>query len=218
MIEKVGGTVSKGADPVTRMKAVKNAAEIAGARAAHARDGAALTRFLAWLDREAPNGRVSEIEAVKALETFRRETGKLKDVSFPTISGAGPNGAIVHYRVTEKSNRKLKSGELYLVDSGAQYEDGTTDVTRTVAIGEPSAEMRERFTLRAQGPYRHRHAASSPKARPARRSTASRARRSGPPASITTTAPATASAAISRCTRARRAFPSSAARRSPPAW
>ncbi|HEY8267694.1 MAG TPA: aminopeptidase P family protein [Xanthobacteraceae bacterium] len=151
VIEKAGGTVSKGSDPVTRMKAVKNAAEIAGARAAHARDGAALTRFLAWLDREAISGNVSEIEAVKALETFRRETGKLKDVSFPTISGAGPNGAIVHYRVTEQSNRKLKSGELYLVDSGAQYEDGTTDVTRTVAIGEPGAEMRERFTLVLKG-------------------------------------------------------------------
>jgi Xaa-Pro aminopeptidase len=104
------------------------------------RDGAALVRFLAWFDTEAPKGKLTEIDAVAALETFRRETGKLKDVSFPTISGSGPNGAIVHYRVTEKSNRKISPGELFLIDSGAQYEDGTTDVTRTVAVGEPSAK------------------------------------------------------------------------------
>jgi Xaa-Pro aminopeptidase len=151
IVAQAGGTVSKGADPVTNLKAVKNEIEIAGMRAAHLRDGAALTRYLAWLDREAPGGRISEIDAVAALETFRRETGKLKEISFPTISGAGPNGAIVHYRVTEATNRKLKPGELFLVDSGAQYEDGTTDVTRTVAIGEPSAEMRERFTLVLKG-------------------------------------------------------------------
>jgi Xaa-Pro aminopeptidase len=151
VIEDSGGSVSKGADPVSRMKAVKNATEIAGARAAHMRDGAALTRFLAWLEREAPSGKLSEIDCVAALETFRRETGKLKDISFPTISGAGPNGAIVHYRVTEKSNRRLAPGELYLVDSGGQYEDGTTDVTRTVAIGAPSAEMRARFTRVLKG-------------------------------------------------------------------
>jgi Xaa-Pro aminopeptidase len=151
IVAQAGGTVSKGADPVTNLKAVKNEIEIAGMRAAHLRDGAALTRYLAWLDREAPGGKISEIDAVAALETFRRETGKLKEISFPTISGAGPNGAIVHYRVTEATNRKLKPGELFLVDSGAQYEDGTTDVTRTVAIGEPSAEMRERFTLVLKG-------------------------------------------------------------------
>lgn len=151
VVHAAGGSISKGADPVTNLKAVKNDTEIAGMRAAHLRDGVALTRFLAWLDREAPRGNVSEIDAVAALETFRRETGKLKEISFPTISGAGPNGAIVHYRVTEAANRKLKSGELFLVDSGAQYEDGTTDVTRTVAIGKPSAEMRERFTLVLKG-------------------------------------------------------------------
>jgi Xaa-Pro aminopeptidase len=151
IVQAAGGSVSKGVDPVTNLKAVKNDTEIAGMRAAHLRDGVALTRFLAWLDREAPGGTISEIDAVAALETFRRETGKLKEISFPTISGAGPNGAIVHYRVTEATNRKLKSGELFLVDSGAQYEDGTTDVTRTVAIGKPSAEMRERFTLVLKG-------------------------------------------------------------------
>jgi Xaa-Pro aminopeptidase len=150
-IEAGGGTVAKGTDPVTRMKAVKNEAEIAGARAAHLRDGAALVRFLAWFDGEAPKGKLTEIDAVAALETFRRETGKLKDVSFPTISGAGPDGAIVHYRVTEKSNRKIAPGELFLIDSGAQYEDGTTDVTRTVAVGEPTAEMRQHFTLVLKG-------------------------------------------------------------------
>jgi Xaa-Pro aminopeptidase len=151
VIEAAGGTVAKGADPVSRMKAVKNQAEIAGARAAHKRDGAALVRFLAWLDHMAPRGTLTEIDAVKALESFRRKTGKLKEISFPTIAGAGPNGAIVHYRVTEKSNRKLARGELFLIDSGAQYEDGTTDVTRTIAIGKPSAEMRQRFTRVLKG-------------------------------------------------------------------
>jgi Xaa-Pro aminopeptidase len=133
------------------MKAVKNDAEIAGTRKAHLRDGAAVTRFLHWLEREAPSGRVSEIGAAEALERFRAETGALKDLSFPTISGSGPNGAIVHYRVTRGTDRKLAPGELYLCDSGAQYEDGTTDITRTIAIGEPSAEMRDRFTRVLKG-------------------------------------------------------------------
>ena len=151
LVESAGGKVSKGADPITRMKAVKNAAEIAGARAAHLRDGAALVRFLAWFDREAPKGKLTEIDAVAALESFRRETGKLKDVSFATIAGAGPNGAIVHYRVTQKTNRKISPSELFLIDSGAQYEDGTTDVTRTIAVGQPTDEMRQRFTLVLKG-------------------------------------------------------------------
>ncbi len=151
IVAQAGGSVSKGSDPVTDLKAVKNETEIAGTRAAHRRDGAALTRFLAWLEREAPSGKITEIDAVAALETFRHDTGKLKEISFPTISGSGPNGAIVHYRVTQATNRTLKNGELFLIDSGAQYEDGTTDVTRTVAIGEPSAEMRERFTLVLKG-------------------------------------------------------------------
>jgi len=94
---------------------------------------------------------LTEIDAVEALETFRRDTGALKDVSFPTIAGTGPNGAIVHYRVTRKTNRRIARGDLLLIDSGAQYQDGTTDVTRTIAIGEPAAEMRDRFTRVLRG-------------------------------------------------------------------
>ncbi|HZT25935.1 MAG TPA: aminopeptidase P family protein [Pseudolabrys sp.] len=138
-------------DPITVMKAVKNKIEIAGARAAHKRDGAALVRFLAWFDREAPKGKLTEIDTVKALESFRRATGALKDISFPTIAGSGANGAIVHYRVTAASNRRIGKDELFLVDSGAQYEDGTTDVTRTVVVGTPTAEMRDRFTRVLKG-------------------------------------------------------------------
>ncbi len=151
LIAAEGGKPVRLTDPVALLKAMKNTAEIAGTRAAHKRDGAALARFLAWIDREAPKGGLTEIDAVEALETFRRDTGALKDVSFPTISGTGPNGAIVHYRVTRKSNRRIALGDLLLIDSGAQYEDGTTDVTRTIAIGEPTAEMRDRFTRVLRG-------------------------------------------------------------------
>jgi Xaa-Pro aminopeptidase len=151
LISAAGGKPVRGSDPVSLLKAVKNVTEIEGARTAHRRDAVALTRFLAWIDREAPSGALTEIDAVEALETFRRETGALKDVSFPTIAGTGPNGAIVHYRVTRKSNRRISPGDLLLIDSGAQYEDGTTDVTRTIAIGEPTAEMRDRFTRVLRG-------------------------------------------------------------------
>jgi Xaa-Pro aminopeptidase len=151
IVSEHGGKPVRAADPITLMKAVKNHAEIAGTRAAHLRDGAAMARFLAWLDREAPHGTLTEIEAVAALESFRRDTGLLKDVSFPTISGAGPNGAIVHYRVTRETNRKLGLNELFLIDSGAQYEDGTTDITRTVIVGAPTEEMRDRFTRVLKG-------------------------------------------------------------------
>jgi Xaa-Pro aminopeptidase len=151
IVTKCGGKILRGADPIALMKAVKNPVEIDGAHAAHRRDGVAMLRFLAWFDREAPSGKLTEIDAVAALETFRRETGALKDVSFPTIAGAGPNGAIVHYRVTRASNRRILPGELFLVDSGAQYEDGTTDVTRTIAVGTPSQEMRENFTRVLKG-------------------------------------------------------------------
>jgi Xaa-Pro aminopeptidase len=143
--------ISDAPDPCLLPKARKNDAEIAGARSAHERDGAAMARYLSWLDAKAPAGGLDEIEAVKRLEAFRAETQALKEISFDTISGAGPNGAIVHYRVTSGTNRKLAPGELFLVDSGAQYEDGTTDVTRTIAIGRPTQEMRERFTLVLKG-------------------------------------------------------------------
>ncbi len=151
LIVAAGGKPVRGNDPVSLLKAVKNPTEIEGTRRAHRRDAVALTRFLAWIDREAQTGALTEIDAVEALETFRRDTGALKDVSFPTIAGTGPNGAIVHYRVTRKSNRRISPGDLLLIDSGAQYEDGTTDVTRTIAIGEPSAEMRDRFTRVLRG-------------------------------------------------------------------
>jgi Xaa-Pro aminopeptidase len=151
LISSAGGKPVRGADPVSLLKAVKNDTEIAGTKTAHRRDAIALARFLAWVDREAPSGALTEIDAVEALETFRRDTGALKDVSFPTISGTGPNGAIVHYRVTRKSNRRIARGDLLLIDSGAQYEDGTTDVTRTIAIGEPTFEMRDRFTRVLRG-------------------------------------------------------------------
>jgi Xaa-Pro aminopeptidase len=151
IVSGAGGKIARGPDPIALMKAVKNPVEIEGAREAHIRDGAAVTRFLAWLDGEAPEGELTEIDAVEALETFRRESGLLKDISFPTIAGAGPDGAIVHYRVTRSSNRTIAPGELFLVDSGGQYEDGTTDITRTVAVGEPTEEMRTRFTLVLKG-------------------------------------------------------------------
>jgi Xaa-Pro aminopeptidase len=151
LIAGAGGKPVRGSDPVALLKAVKNATEISGTRTAHRRDAVALARFLAWVDREAPTGKLTEIDAVEALETFRRDTGALKDVSFPTISGTGPNGAIVHYRVTRQSNRRIARGDLLLIDSGAQYEDGTTDVTRTMAVGEPTEEMRDRFTRVLRG-------------------------------------------------------------------
>ncbi len=150
VLEEAGGTARTGADPVALMKARKNAAELGGSRAAHARDGAAVTRFLHWFATAAKPGRVSEIEAAAALEHFRHETGLLRDLSFPTISAAGPNSAIPHYRVTTASNRMLERG-IFLVDSGAQYLDGTTDITRTLAVGRPSAEQRDRFTRVLKG-------------------------------------------------------------------
>ncbi|BAT59328.1 Xaa-Pro dipeptidase [Variibacter gotjawalensis] len=151
MIRDAGGKIVNAADPITLMKAVKNATEISGSMTAHRRDGAAVANFLAWFDREAPRGKLTEIECVAALESFRRDTGLLKDVSFPTISGSGPNGAIVHYRVTEESNRRIAPGELFLLDSGAQYLDGTTDITRTMTVGAPTDEMRDRFTRVLKG-------------------------------------------------------------------
>jgi len=152
-----GATLDRGANPVALPKACKNEVELAGTRVAHQRDGVALSGFLAWLEAEAPRGDVTELDAEARLATFRDRdaTAELRGSSFATISGAGPNGAIVHYRVTEESNRRLEAGQLYLVDSGAQYLDGTTDVTRTVAVGalDPAlaAEARDRFTRVLKG-------------------------------------------------------------------
>ncbi len=149
-LQSAGGTARVGADPIALMKARKNPAELRGTREAHLRDGAAVTCFLHWFAGHAKPGKLTEIDVAEVLESFRRETGKLKDLSFPTISAAGPNSAIPHYRVTTHSNRTLERG-IYLVDSGAQYEDGTTDITRTLAVGRASAEMRDRFTRVLKG-------------------------------------------------------------------
>ncbi|MEJ7932857.1 aminopeptidase P family protein [Sphingobium sp. AN558] len=150
-LEAGGATVLALRDPAVLPKAIKNATEIAGHKAAQARDGAALSRFLHWLSIEAPGGGLDELGAAARLEAFRRDTGELVDLSFDTISGAGPNGAIVHYRAGPKTNRTIENGSLYLVDSGGQYRDGTTDVTRTIAIGTPTEEMKRRFTLVLKG-------------------------------------------------------------------
>ncbi len=214
IVTAAGGKVTRGLDPIAMMKAVKNPVEIEGARQAQRRDGAAVTRFLAWFDREAPRGQLTEIGAAEALESFRRDTGKLKDVSFPTIAGAGPNGAIVHYRVTRSSNRTIASGRV-VPDRLRRPIPGRHHRHYPHGGGRRSQHRNARaLHARAEGPYRdrprgvsrrhHRRAARS--VRPGRRC--------GRPASISTTAPATASAAIYRCTRARRASPSSATLRS----
>jgi Xaa-Pro aminopeptidase len=150
-LEQAGARVLAKRDPAVLPKAIKNEVEIAGHRAAQARDGAALVRFLHWLSLEAPKGGIDELKASDRLLELRKACGDLRDTSFDTISGAGPNGAIVHYRACEASNRSIEMNSLYLVDSGGQYPDGTTDVTRTVAIGEPSEEMRDRFTRVLKG-------------------------------------------------------------------
>ena len=138
-------------DPVLLPKAKKNEAELAGMREAHRLDGVALAKFLSWFDEEASKGGLDEIGIVAALESFRREDPNCIDASFDTISGAGPNGAIVHYRVDENTNRKLNPGELMLVDSGAQYLMGTTDITRTLFTGSATAEERDRYTRVLKG-------------------------------------------------------------------
>jgi Xaa-Pro aminopeptidase len=150
-LEGAGAKVMARRDPSVLPKAIKNPVEIAGQRAAQLRDGAALTRFLRWLSIEAPGGELDELAAAAKLQAFREETGLIEDLSFDTISGAGPNGAIMHYRVTAQTNRPIEANTLFLIDSGAQYRDGTTDVTRTVAVGTPTAEMRDRFTRVLQG-------------------------------------------------------------------
>ncbi|MFO1169561.1 MAG: aminopeptidase P family protein [Hyphomicrobiaceae bacterium] len=150
-LEAAGAEVQRGSDPCLLPKARKTAAEIEGARTAHKRDAVAFARFLAWFDREAPKGTLDEIKAVEALEGFRRETGKLLDTSFDTISGAGPHAAMPHYRVSRASNIPIPGNSIYLIDSGGQYQDGTTDITRTIAVGQVSEEAKLRNTLVLEG-------------------------------------------------------------------
>lgn len=150
-LKEAGAVIARDCDPCLLPKARKNSAEIAGTRAAHLRDGAAMCRFLAWFDAAAPSETLDEIVAATKLEEFRRASNKLRDISFDTIAGAGPNGAIVHYRPTYTTNRKIERGSLLLVDSGGQYQDGTTDITRTLSIGEPSPDMRRHYTLVLKG-------------------------------------------------------------------
>jgi Xaa-Pro aminopeptidase len=150
-LEEGGARILSRRDPAVLPKATKNTVEIAGHQAAQARDGAAVSRFLKWVEEEAPKGGIDEMIAAEKLLGFRRENGDLHDLSFDTISAFGPNGALPHYKGTAESNLPFTTGTLYLVDSGGQYRDGTTDITRTVPIGEPTAEMRERFTRVLKG-------------------------------------------------------------------
>jgi Xaa-Pro aminopeptidase len=150
-LDEAGAAVWRVRDPAVLPKAIKNQQEIAGHRAAQARDGAAIARFIRWIESKAPKGGLDELTAAAKLQSLREEGGLLKDLSFDTISGAGPNGAIVHYRVTPETNRPIEMNSLYLVDSGGQYEDGTTDITRTLLVGEASDEMRDRFTRVLKG-------------------------------------------------------------------
>lgn len=155
IVTSAGGSVIEGKDPARIPRAIKNKAELDGSRAAHERDGVAMVNFLSWIDAQKP-GTIDEISAAKKLEESRANAGRdfqmpLEDISFDTISGAGPNGAIIHYRVNTDTNRTLQDGELYLVDSGAQYRDGTTDITRTVPIGRIDPETVKAFTLVLKG-------------------------------------------------------------------
>ena len=150
-LEQAGAKVVAVRDPTVLPRAIKNDVEIRGQRRAQERDGAVIARFLHWIDQEAPSGEVDELKASDKLEALRRENEEFRDLSFDSISGAGANGAIVHYRSNEKTNRKLEKGSLYLIDSGGQYVDGTTDITRTVPVGEPTDEMRDRYTRVLKG-------------------------------------------------------------------
>ena len=150
-LEKAKATVVMGADPCTLPKARKNPVEREGARLAQRRDGMAMARFLRWLEAEAPKGGLTEIAVADRLRSFREATGELKDLSFESIPAAGPHAAIPHYHATPDSNRALNRGEIFLIDSGGQYQDGTTDITRTVIVGEPAPEMVDRFTRVLRG-------------------------------------------------------------------
>jgi Xaa-Pro aminopeptidase len=149
---KAGGAkILRRADPCQLPKARKNSIELEGARKAHIRDGAAMVEFLCWFSREAPKGGLTEITAAEKLERFRKATGALTDLSFDSISAAGEHAALPHYHVTVSSCLPIQPGGIYLIDSGGQYPDGTTDITRTVIVGEPTAEMKDRFTRVLKG-------------------------------------------------------------------
>ena len=150
-LEAAGAKIERHRDPAVLPKAIKNDVELGGTRAAHVRDGVAVARFLQWMEDVAPQGGLDELGAAAKLREFREAGGGLVDLSFDTISAAGPNGALPHYKVDATTNRAIETGTLYLVDSGGQYADGTTDITRTIAIGAPTAEMRRRFTQVLKG-------------------------------------------------------------------
>ena len=151
LLQEAGVDILEDQDPCMLPRARKNAIEQAGARKAHVRDAAALSNFLCWLDAAARQGGLTEIAAQDKLETFRRATGKLQDLSFGTISASGPNAALPHYHAVGKTGRRLRPGEIYLIDSGGQYRDGTTDVTRTVIVGDPTVNMKRHNTLVLKG-------------------------------------------------------------------
>lgn len=150
-VSAAGGEINRSPDPCALPKACKSDAELDGARAAHVRDGAALTRFLHWFEGRAHAGDLSELDAARHLHSLRAEDELFRGLSFRTIAGAGPHGAIVHYGVSEATNRRLEAGDLFLIDSGGQYLDGTTDVTRTLAVGEPGDDQRRHFTAVLKG-------------------------------------------------------------------
>ena len=150
-LRKAGARIAHAPDPCVLPKACKNSVEQQGARAAQKRDGAALVRFLHWFSHEAPRGRLDERQAAAQLLKFRQETAKLVDLSFETIPASGPNAALPHYHLPPKAGRRIKNGEIFLIDSGGQYRDGTTDVTRTVMVGQAKPEMKDRFTRVLKG-------------------------------------------------------------------
>ena len=151
LIKEANGKIKKSSDPVVFPKAIKNQKEINGARTAHVRDGVAFAKFLSWFDANSESGNLTEISCAKKLESFRQDQDTFRDISFDTISGYGANGAIIHYRVTKDTNKNIFPGSVYLVDSGAQFENGTTDITRTISVGSVSNEVKERFTLVLKG-------------------------------------------------------------------
>lgn len=151
LLKENGAKLLEKPDPIMQAKAIKNSNELSGMKKAHLLDAIAMTKFLCWFDKNAPDGKLDEIEITSRLEAFRAHEPSMVDISFDTIAGAGPNGAIVHYRVTKNTNRKLNFGELMLVDSGGQYLSGTTDITRTLFTGSASAQQKQHFTLVLKG-------------------------------------------------------------------